>query len=68
MVSLLGPLGHFAFDHAGVDAVAAGWELFVLQFLDQGGVPAGEGVSRLRLAFGLATFQNAEAARKRQSW
>ena len=65
--SLPGPLGHFALDDSGVDAVAAGRDLFPLQFPDQRGVPAGERLRRVMLAFRQAAFQNAEAARERQA-
>ena len=65
--SFLGPFGHLAFDDSGVDAVAADGDLFLLQFPDQRGEPAGEGLRRVMLAFRQATFQHAEAARERQA-
>ena len=67
MSSLWGPLGHLAFDRAGVDPVAAGADLFLAHLRQQGFVPVGQRLGGARVAFGEAALEDLQAAEERQA-
>ena len=54
MGTLFIPRGHFPFDDSRVDSVAAGADVFLAHFAQQGFVPSGAGLCGAAVAFGEA--------------
>lgn len=61
-----GPLGHFLFDHTGVDAVATGLGAFLAEFPEKGLTPLGEGLFGAGVALRQAALQDVKAPGERE--
>ena len=67
MGTLFFPFGHFPFDDSGVDAIAAGADVFLTHFAQQGFVPGRERLLGAAVAFGEAALQDLQATGERQA-